>query len=229
MNISILMPCLNEEKTIEECINKAKDYLARNNLTGEIIIVDNNSTDNSVSKALNLGAFVVFCNKRGYGAALKKGIESCSYDYIIFGDCDCSYDFSNLDAFISAFNHGAEYINGNRFKGGICKGAMSLLHKIGVLYLSGVASLVYKTPLLDYHCGLRGLKKSSFNLAEIKSDGFEFATDIIAYAYGNKLKCCEVPVRLYKDKRNGKSHLNTIRDGSRHLILILRGFLKCKD
>lgn len=138
MNISILMPCLNEEKTIEECINKAKDYLSKNNLTGEIIVVDNNSMDNSVSKALNLGAFVVFCNKRGYGAALKKGIESCSYDYIIFGDCGCSYDFSNLDAFISAFSHGAEYINGNRFKGGICKGAMSLLHRIGVLYLSGV-------------------------------------------------------------------------------------------
>ena len=116
------MPCLNEEKTIEECINKAKDYLSKNNLTGEIIVVDN-----------NLGAFVVFCNKRGYGAALKKGIESCSYDYIIFGDCNCSYDFSNLDAFISAFSHGAEYINGNRFKG-----AMSLLHRIGVLYLSGV-------------------------------------------------------------------------------------------
>ena len=106
MNISILMPC----------INKAKDYLSKNNLTGEIIVVDN------------------ICNKRGYGAALKKGIESCSYDYIIFGDCDCSYDFSNLDAFISAFSHGAEYINGNRFKG-----AMSLLHRIGVLYLSGVA------------------------------------------------------------------------------------------
>ena len=118
--------------------------------------------DNSVSKALNLGAFVVFCNKRGYGAALKKGIESCSYDYIIFGDCDCSYDFSNLDAFIAAFSHGAEYINGNRFKG-----AMSLLHRIGVLYLSGVASIVYKTPLLDYHCGLRGLKKYLLSLWSI--------------------------------------------------------------
>lgn len=110
--------------------------------------------DNSVSKALNLGAFVVFCNKRGYGAALKKGIESCSYDYIIFGDCDCSYDFSNLDAFILAFSHGAEYINGNRFKDGICKGAMSLLHRIGVLYLLGVVfstvELEYKYLYVDY-------------------------------------------------------------------------------
>jgi glycosyltransferase involved in cell wall biosynthesis len=223
MRISILMPCLNEAETIEECIRKAQTYLAANNIDGEIVIADNGSTDNSVYLAERLNARVVRCEKKGYGAALKYGISQCKGEYVIFADCDCSYDFSMLNGFIEAFETGYEYVNGNRFKGGLLKGAMPFSHKIGVRVLSYIAAKKYKTPVLDYHCGLRGFKQSCINIDELKSDGFEFATELIAYAYKKRFKACEVPVCLYPDKRSRKPHLRTISDGIRHLQLILKG------
>ena len=221
MYLTILMPCLNEEKTIAECITKAKSFLMSNDIVGEILIVDNGSTDNSVKIAKSYNVRVIIENKKGYGNALISGIKNAKGKYTIFGDCDCSYDFSDLAKFIDKFNLGYEYVNGNRFKGGIEKGAMPFSHKIGVPILSVLAKIKYKVPINDFHCGLRGFKTEIAQNINFLSTGMEFATEIIEKFAKLNAKMTEVPIILYKDKRNRKPHLNTIKDGFRHLKFIL--------
>lgn len=218
--LTILMPCLNEEKTIGICIKKAKDYLKKNNIDGEILIVDNGSSDESISIAKKLGARVCFETKKGYGNALITGLNNSYGKYIIYGDCDDSYDFSSLDNYLVKLREGYSLVNGNRFKGGIEKGAMSLSHKIGVPILSLIGRKVYKVDLFDFHCGLRGVIKE--DLPSLECEGMEFATEIIYKFAKNNKKICEIPIRLYKDGRGGKSHLRTVKDGFRHLNYIIR-------
>ena len=224
IELTILMPCLNEEKTIGTCIRKAKEYLETNKIKGEILVVDNNSTDNSFSIAKSLGTRVAVETNKGYGNTLRKGLKESKGKYIIYGDCDDSYDFSNLNPYLDELKKGYSLVNGNRFKGGISKGAMSLSHKVGVRFLSYLGRHAYKVPIYDFHCGLRGVIKK--DLPNLETDGMEFATEIIyKFAISNK-KICEIPTTLNKDGRNGKSHLRTFKDGFRHVLYIKKTWIK---
>lgn len=219
--LTILMPCLNEEKSIEFCISEALECIKKHGISAEVLIADNGSSDNSVNIAKSLGARVVHVEKRGYGAALIGGINQASGKYIIMGDCDGSYDFSMLDSFLEKLREGYSLVVGNRFRGGIEKGAMSLSHKIGVPLLSAAARLRYKAPVGDFHCGLRGFERSTALSLDLRHSGMEFATEIIARFAKSGEKICEIPTPLRRDLRGGKSHLRTFRDGMRHLKFIL--------
>ena len=223
MYLTILIPCLNEERTIGECINKAKKFINRTKIDADILVVDNNSTDNSINIAKEHGARVVIEHSKGYGNALRTGIRQAEGEYIIFGDADCSYDFEHLDEYISKFKEGYEFVTGNRFAYKIDKSAMSRLHKIGVPFLSWIGRCRYKVKIKDFHCGLRGFKKCIFMEEDLKTSGMEFATEMIAVAARKKVKIGEIPIKLYPDKRGRSSHLRTIRDGFRHLIYMMKG------
>ena len=219
---TILIPCLNEERTIGMCIADVRMKAHLLDLDYEILVIDNGSTDASADIARKYDARVVYEGKRGYGNAIKRGIIESQGDYVIMLDADCSYKLDQLIFFVSALENGYSFVIGNRFTGKIRKGAMPLSHKIGVPLLSFLANKHFKTDIGDYHCGLRAFNKNIYNGVHFKSDGMEFATEMIAKAKNYKM--CEIPITLYKDKRNKKSHLNTISDGFRHLRYIL-----CED
>ena len=163
--LSILMPCLNESETLETCINKAKYFLDSKNLDGEIIVADNGSTDGSQEIARKSGAKVVDVLNKGYGNALMGGIEAAQKEFIIMGDADDSYDFTNLEPFLVALQEGADLVMGNRYKGGIKPGAMPFLHRyLGNPVLSWLARLFFKSKIGDFHCGLRGFSKQFNNV-----------------------------------------------------------------
>lgn len=219
---TFLLPCLNEEKSLAYCIQEVQKCIKDKNLDAEILIADNNSMDNSVNIAKENNARVVICEKKGYGTTLINGIKNARGQCCIMGDSDGSYDFYNIDSFIDRLNDNYDLVVGNRYKGGIKKGAMSLSHKIGVKFLSGFANLLFHTPIKDYHCGLRAFKKDSIDKLNLTQPGMEFASEMIIKAKINNLKMNEVPTTLKKDLRDGKTHLKTIRDGFRHLFLICK-------
>ena len=220
--VTVVMPCLNEAQTLETCIKKAQSYFTNNNIDGEIIIADNGSTDGSQELAQKLGAKVVSIPEKGYGNALKGGINQAKGDYIIMGDADDSYDFSKLELFINKLNEGADFVIGNRFKGGIEKNAMPFLHKyLGNPVLSFLGRLFFNSKIGDFHCGLRGFTKEAYQKLELTTSGMEFASELIVKAHLNNLNIAEVPTILHKDGRNRKPHLNTWQDGWRHLRFLL--------
>lgn len=222
IDYTFILPCLNEEKALEHCIKEIQKCIKDKNLNAEILVSDNNSTDNSVKIAKENGARVVICKEKGYGAALLNGTKHAYGKYCIMGDSDGSYDFYNIDNFLNSLNNGYDLVIGNRFKGGIEKGAMPLSHKIGVKFLSGFANLFFHTPIKDYHCGLRAYKTQSINNLNLSHPGMEYASEMIIIAKINLIKMIEVPTTLKKDLRDRKPHLKTIRDGFRHLNLILK-------
>lgn len=223
MELTILMPCLNEENTIASCIRLAKQFIEKNNLSAEILIADNGSIDNSVNVAKKSGARVTHIPKMGYGNALRGGIKEARGKFIIMGDCDMSYDFLNLEPFLEALRKDNDFVMGNRFKGGIQKGAMPFSHKyFGVPLLSCIGRLVYRVKIGDFHCGLRGFNKESILSLNLKSEGMEFATEMIGAFAKSNYRIVEIPTVLNKDCRNGKSHLRSFRDGFRHLVLMLK-------
>ena len=219
---TFILPCLNEEKTLPFCIQEIKECIKKYNLNAEILVSDNNSEDKSAKVAKKNGARVSICKNRGYGNALINGTNNAKGIYCVMGDCDGSYDFSNLEEFIDKIRNGYDLVVGNRFAGGIKKGAMSLSHKIGVRFLSGFANLFFRTPIKDYHCGLRVYKKDAIKNLNLSCPGMEYASEMIIKAKINNLKMCEVKTILRKDLRDRKPHLKAIRDGFRHLLLILK-------
>lgn len=222
MELTILMPCLNEEKTIERCIQKAKAFLEVNQVDGEILVVDNGSSDNSIQYAEACGARVVKAECRGYGSVLIEGNKQAKGKYIIMADSDDSYNFEEILPFLEELRNGKEFVIGNRFKGGIEKGAMPLLHKyIGNPFLSYLGRKIYKCNIGDFHCGLRGYEKKAVESLDLKCTGMEYASEMVIRAVQNNLKISEVSVRLYKDGRNRKPHLRSFRDGARHLYILL--------
>jgi len=223
IELTILMPCLNEQETICACIIDAQSFIERNELTAEVLIADNGSTDASAHLARQLGARVVSVPQKGYGNALKGGIEKAKGRYVIMGDCDRSYDFSKLEGFLAALREGNDLVMGNRFAGVIQKGAMPISHRyLGVPMLSLVGRLVYRVDIKDFHCGLRGFGRKAFLNLNIKSEGMEFASEMIGAFAKRGLKIAEIPTTLRKAGRNGRPHLRTIRDGMRHIILLLK-------
>lgn len=216
------MPCLNESETLALCINKAKQWLKKSKLKGEILIADNGSTDGSQSIAKKLGARVVPVSERGYGSALYYGTLSAKGQWIIMGDSDDSYDFSRLDPFVTALKKGADLVMGNRFLGGIEKGAMPWKNRyIGNPILTFIGRLLFNCPSKDFHCGLRAVSKKSFLKMDLRTSGMEFASEMVIKANLLDMKIVEVPTTLSKDGRNRPPHLRPWRDGWRHLRFML--------
>lgn len=222
MELTILMPCLNEAKTLEICINKAKTFLTENNIDGEILIADNGSTDGSQDIATNAGARVVNVSEKGYGAALIGGCNAALGKYVIMGDSDDSYDFLNLMPFVEKLREGYDLVMGNRFKGGIEKGAMPPLHRyLGNPVLSFIGRVLYKSDIKDFHCGLRGYNKESIQKLNLHTLGMEYASEMVVQATLHKLRITEVPTTLKKDGRDRPPHLRSWSDGWRHLTFLL--------
>lgn len=222
LELTILMPCLNEAETLESCIRKAQGYLEASGVKGEVMIADNGSTDGSQAIAERLGAVVVPVAQRGYGAALIAGITAARGRFVIMGDSDDSYDFSRLDAFVARLRDGADLVMGNRFKGGIAKGAMPPLHRyLGNPVLSTIGRVLYRTPVGDFHCGLRGFSRAAILKLGLTSPGMEFASEMVMKASLAGLNIAEVPTTLSPDGRSRPPHLRSWRDGWRHLKLLL--------
>lgn len=220
--ITILMPCLNEAETLAECIQKAKRFLESEKIHGEILVADNGSVDGSQAIATKHGARVISVSTRGYGAALKSGIDAAKGQYVIMGDADDSYDFLNLMPFLNKLRDGYDLVMGNRFKGGIIDGAMPFLNRyLGNPVLSLIGRLFFKSKIGDFHCGLRGFRRDSFKQLDLQGDGMEFASEMVVKATLKKLKITEVPTQLYPDGRSRRPHLRPWRDGWRHLRLLL--------
>ncbi len=222
VELTILMPCLNEAETLAICIAKARAYLDRSGIVGEVLIADNGSTDGSQQIAATAGARVVAVPARGYGAALIGGIAAARGRYVIMGDADDSYDFSRLQPFVDALRDGADLVMGNRFKGGIAPGAMPPLHRyLGNPVLSTIGRILFAVPCGDFHCGLRGFARESILALGLNTTGMEFASEMVVRAALAKLRIREVPTTLSPDGRSRPPHLSTWRDGWRHLRFLL--------
>jgi glycosyltransferase involved in cell wall biosynthesis len=222
LELTILMPCLNEAETIETVVRKALGYLEKSGISGEVLVADNGSTDGSQAMALALGARVISVPIRGYGAALIAGIENAYGRYVIMGDADDSYDFTALDPFVERLRAGDELVMGNRFKGGIKPGAMPPLHRyLGNPVLSAIGQLFFKIPVGDFHCGLRGFSRKSMLALCLNNTGMEFASEMVVKSALNGLRMSEVPTTLSPDGRSRPPHLRTWRDGWRHLRFLL--------
>jgi len=221
IKLSVVMPCLNEEKTVGTCIKKALDAFKRMGIEGEVVISDNGSNDKSVEIAKYFGARVVHQPLKGYGNALLKGIEEAKGKYIIMGDSDDSYDFSALDGFVKKLDEGYDLVMGTRLKGQIEKGAMTLLHRLGNPVMTLILNTLYHTGISDVNCGQRGFTKEAFNKLGLKCGGMEFASEFVVKAVKEKLKITEIPIVLHKDGRGGPPHLRTFQDGWRHLRFLL--------
>lgn len=220
--LTILMPCLNEAETLEICIKKAKTFLQENGVNGEVLIADNGSTDGSREIAEKAGARVVPVAERGYGAALIGGCNAALGEYVIMGDADDSYDFLHLMPFLEKLREGYDLVMGNRFQGGIAKGAMPPLHRyIGNPVLSFIGRLFYSSDIGDFHCGLRGYKRESILRIGLQTTGMEYASEMVVKATLYKLKIAEVPTTLSPDGRSHAPHLRSFHDGWRHLKFLL--------
>ncbi len=222
IELSIVMPCLNEAETLAVCIKKAQAYLARAGVKGEVVIGDNGSTDGSQEIARKAGARVIDIPSRGYGAALLGAIEASRGAYVIMGDSDDSYDFSNLDRYVTELRAGVDLVMGNRFKGGIKPGAMPFLHRyLGNPVLSFIGRLFFKIDIGDFHCGLRGFRRDIVSVLGLQTTGMEFASEMVVKAALYNLKVVEVPTCLFPDGRSRPPHLRTWPDGWRHLRFLL--------
>lgn len=223
--ITILMPCLNEEKTLRACIEKAKSFLDASGRPGEILIADNGSSDDSVRIAGSCGARVIHVREKGYGNALLGGIKAAGGDYVIMGDADGSYDFSRLQIFVDELDRGANLVMGNRFLGGIEPGAMPFTHRyIGNPVISGIGRICFRTGLGDLCCGLRAFRTGSILKLGLHTAGMEFAIEMAVKAVRAGLTVAEVPCRLYPDGRDRPPHLRTLPDGWRSLKYLLYSF-----
>jgi glycosyltransferase involved in cell wall biosynthesis len=222
VELSIVMPCLNEAETLASCIQKAQSYLRRSGVSGEIVIGDNGSTDGSQEIAAKLGARVIPVPIRGYGAALYGAISAAQGRFCIMGDADDSYDFEDLDAFVGKLRAGYDVVMGNRFQGGIRPGAMPWKNRyIGNPILSTLGKILFRAGVGDYHCGLRGFTKSAFQKMDLRTTGMEFASEMVIKAKLMGLKMTEVPTVLSPDGRSRPPHLLPYRDGWRHLRFML--------
>lgn len=220
VELSLVMPCLNEEAAVAACIKEGQKFFEKRKINGEIVVVDNNSTDNSAAIAKKCGARVVEERAPGYGNALRKGLASAKGERIIMGDCDMTYDFLHIDEMYDYLAN-YDFVIGDRFKGGIAKNAMPLSHHIGVRMLSLAGRIRYGVRVHDFHCGIRGIRKDALRKVEYRTTGMEFATEMIAEVGRKKLSVKEVPVKLRNGAEGRSPKLRTFRDGFRHLRYII--------
>jgi glycosyltransferase involved in cell wall biosynthesis len=222
VELTILMPCLNEAETLGKCIEKARSFLAASGIVGEVLVADNGSTDGSQAIAEAAGARLLRVAERGYGAAIDAGFRAARGVDVILGDADDSYDFSRLQAFVDKLREGYELVMGNRFAGGIRPGAMPWKnHYIGNPILSGIGRLFFGSPVHDFHSGLRGMKRASYERLQLKTLGMEYASEMVVKATLLRMRVTEVPTTLDPDGRSRPPHLRPWRDGWRHLRFLL--------
>lgn len=223
IDITILMPCLNEEENVAFCVDEARKYLRMRSLLGEIIVIDNDSNDSSSAIAVSHGATVISELQRGYGRALRTGLAAAKGDVIIFGDCDSTYDFADLDPLYQPLAENRyDFVTGDRFAGQMEEGAMRLSHRLGVPFLSWCGRMKFDVKIHDWHCGIRGIRRDALQKLNLQTDGMEFATEMIAEAGRKGLRIEEVSVPLRKARQERSEKLRTIRDGFRHLWYIIR-------
>jgi glycosyltransferase involved in cell wall biosynthesis len=222
VELSIVMPCLNEAQTLETCIRKAMKFLSDNKIAGEVVIGDNGSTDGSQEIAERNGARLIAIAARGYGSAIHGATLACRGKYVIVGDSDDSYDFSNLMPFVDRLRQGDDLVMGNRFRGGIREGAMPWRNRyIGNPILTLIGRLFFHCPAKDFHCGLRGYSIAAYQRLDLQTTGMEFASEMVIKATLLKMKIAEVPTTLDPDGRSRPPHLRPWRDGWRHLRFML--------
>ncbi len=226
LDVSIVMPCLNEAATVARCVAQARQALAilceKHGLTGEVVVADNGSTDGSQRLAEEAGARVVDIDMRGYGAALNGGFTAAYGRFLVMGDSDCSYDFVESVGMVEALMNGADLCMGSRFKGRIHPGAMPWKNRyLGNPVLSGILRLFFRTTISDSHCGLRALTRETFDALKLSSTGMEFASEMVLKAALKKVRIAEIPVTLSPDGRGRPPHLNPWRDGLRHMFYML--------
>ena len=222
LEVSFVMPCLNEAETLEACIRKARLAMARHNLDAEIIVADNGSRDQSPTIARAMGARLVEVTQRGYGAAIRAGVEAAQGKYIVIGDADDSYDFAAVGPFIDRLRKGADLVMGNRFRGGIEAGAMPWKHRyLGNPVLTAIGRIFFGVGIGDFHCGLRAIRKDAFSALKLRTTGMEFASEMVVKAALKGMQIAEVPIVLYRDGRSRRPHLRSFRDGWRHLRFML--------
>lgn len=222
LDVSIVIPCLNESETVADCIRQAQAALARLGVSGEVIVADNGSSDDSAAIAESCGARVVRVETRGYGSTLMGGIEAARGRLIVIGDADRSYDFGEIRPFVQKLDEGYDLVLGNRFMGGIYPGAMPWLHRIvGNPLLTKALNLFYASPIGDAHCGMRAFTRDAYRRMGLRTPGMEFASEMVVRATLAGLRLCEVPVSYRPDGRTRRSHLRSFRDGWRHLRFLL--------
>lgn len=222
VELSVVLPCLNEAETLATCITKAQAEIDRMGLAGEVIVADNGSTDGSQAIATQLGARVVPVPEKGYGAAILGGIRAARGTYVIMADADDSYALDDLQPFVDELRAGSQLVMGNRFAGGIDPGAMPALHRyLGNPILSWMGRTFFRTPIGDFHCGMRGFSRQAILDLDLRTPGMEFASEMVVRASLAHLRISEVPTTLHKDGRSRPPHLRTWRDGWRHLRFLL--------
>lgn len=224
LELSIVMPCRNEEATIGFCVDEAGAFLEKYRLKGEVLVVDNGSVDASARLAEQHGARVITENRPGYGNAIRAGLAASAGNVVIIGDCDTTYDFLHLEEMYRLLAEGeCDMVIGNRYAGGMEPGSMSWSHRWGVRFLSWCARARFHTEVYDFHCGLRGLSRSAIEELAFHTGGMEFATEMIAEAAAHRLRISQVPVTLRRCEYGRESKLRTVRDGLRHLGYIIAG------
>jgi glycosyltransferase involved in cell wall biosynthesis len=222
LELTVLMPCLNESASLAICVHQALEAMRVNGIRGEVLVADNGSTDGSQRIAVEQGARVVPIETRGYGSALRGGIAAARGKFILMGDADASYDFTQLPLFLNKLREGFDLVMGNRFKGGILPGAMPPLHRyLGNPVLTAIGKLFFKSPIGDFHCGLRAFRKDAIDQLQLRTLGMEFASEMVVKASIFGLRIAEIPTTLAPDRRDRPSHLRTWRDGWRHLRFLL--------
>ena len=225
LEVSIVMPCLNEAETLQGCIRKAQQSIRRHDLRAEIIVADNGSTDGSREIAQASGARLVPVEAKGYGAALAGGIEAAQGRYVIMGDADDSYDFSHIFPFIEKLREGHDLVMGCRLPSGggtVVPGAMPWKHRwIGNPVLTGIGRLFFRSPISDFHCGLRAFRKDAYQKLDMRTTGMEFASEMVIKATLRKMRVTQIPITLHEDGRSRPPHLRSWRDGWRHLRFML--------
>jgi glycosyltransferase involved in cell wall biosynthesis len=222
VEVSIVMPCLNEAETLAICIRKARSMFAAHGIHGEVVVADNGSTDGSQHIALAEGARLEMVGEKGYGNALRGGIEAARGRFVMMGDADDSYDFSAAFPLIAKLREGYDLVMGNRFAGGVLPGAMPPLHRyLGNPVLSGIGRLFFKSPVADFHCGLRAFSRDAYDRMELRTTGMELASEMVVKASILQMRIAEVPVQLSPDGRSRPPHLRSWRDGWRHLRFLL--------
>jgi glycosyltransferase involved in cell wall biosynthesis len=222
VDLSVVLPCLNEVETVGTCVRKARDSMQSNGISGEVIVADNGSTDGSAEAAEEAGARVVTVEERGYGAAIQGGVAAARGEYVVMADADDSYALDEVHAFFDSLEEGCDLVMGNRFQGEIETEAMPLLHRyLGNPVLSLIGRVFYGSQVGDFHCGLRGFRKEAFKSLDVRSTGMEFASELVVKAELAGLRIEEIPTTLSPDGRSGDPHLNTWKDGWRHLRFLL--------
>jgi len=222
IELSVVMPCLNERATVGTCVQKALGAMGRDGIRGEVIVADNGSTDGSQQIAREHGARVVPIETPGYGSALRGGIAAARGRFILMGDADDSYDFTQAHLFVNKLREGYDLVMGNRFRGGILPGAMPPLHRyLGNPVLTGIGRLFFKSPVGDFHCGLRAFRRDAIERLDLRTHGMEFASEMVVKATAFGLRVTEIPTTLSPDGRDRAPHLRTWRDGWRHLRFLL--------